>query len=676
MDDVLIVGKLDDSELRKSIDSLVKDVAAKSTQMSVAFENAMDVMSDAMKHFAITQKVSVDLMQEAWKKMSQSFDAMVKAQSSGTGGFGGSGGGRKKYDDDTIGALHEQVELQKQVMFEQKRGTAEAQEAVNTHRELQRQFKEETTERRTLSEVMAMQENSVDAVAKKMKALKNVSVDPNNTIEVKKLGDEYQRLKRLQAQLLGQSIQQTKSNNYLAQSFGYIRNRIVYALTLGAITNFTKQVYEIRGQYELLERSLGVLINSFERGSKIFQELNAMSIESPFTLMELAGAAKQLTAYNFSAKEVVDTTRRLADLSAALGVPMERLTYNLGQIRAQTVLTARDARDFANAGLPVVKLLSDYYTELEGKVVSTGDVYDRMSKKMVSYTDVMTVLNKATDENGKFFDFQAKQAETLRVQMANLTLAYNNMLNEVGKENQGLITAPVKGLKVLFQNWESIARVIKNLGLSFIFLKTTQLGMMPAFGALNAHFVSTARLATTLRGIVVSLGSAFKALFLNPWTWVFAGIFAITDLIGQSKRAGEEVAELNQEIKKGAGEASSSNIEYLTNKGNQATRDAAKDGKLTAEQGEKAWQSLEEQINTSAISANNLLGELWQIEDVNGRVAKGFDYVESIQKSQAALQDLKDNTINVTQDYGWFGIFREGLVSDLKDYKDLLDEAH
>lgn len=38
------------------------------------------------------------------------------------------------------------------------------------------------------------------------------------------------------------------------------------------------------------------------------------------------------------------------------------------------------------------------------------------------------------------------------------------------------------------------------------------------------------------------------------------------------------------------------------------------------------------------------------------------------------MQDLKDNTIKVTQDYGWFGIFREGLVSDLKDYKDAIAE--
>jgi hypothetical protein len=101
---------------------------------------------------------------------------------------------------------------------------------------------------------------------------------------------------------------------------------------------------------------------------------------------------------------------------------MERLTYNLGQIRAQTVLTARDARDFANAGLPIVASLADHFTELEGKVVTTGDVYDRMSKKMVSYSDVMSVLNKMTDEGGKFFEFQAKQAETLKFKLQTLTL--------------------------------------------------------------------------------------------------------------------------------------------------------------------------------------------------------------------------------------------------------------
>ena len=546
-DDVLIVGSLKDEELRKSIDNLVDYVGDKTNEMAMKFNDGLDKMKLAMKDFAVTQKVSVDLMKQAWREMSTSFDAMVAAQSGATGG--GSGSGKPAYAPNTVGALEQEIKLREQNLklevldtdqlkqanreLENRKELLAREKGLNTMAEQARQARKElqaalTTPSNTIEQaekklknlkdvaskfpkasgvldaaqwnrlqnaidktrekieklnmttptlktIKGMDEKSVDDISKKLRALRNVQVDPKNTAQVKKLGDEYQRLTRLQNELLGKGIQLTKSNNYLAQSFGYIRNRIVYALTLGAATSFVKQVYEIRAQYELLERSLGVLIGSFERGSQIFQELNTMALNSPFTLMDLGTAAKQLTAYNFKANEVVNTTRRLADISAALGVPMERLTYNLGQIRAQTVLTARDARDFANAGLPIVKSLADYFSQLEGRVVTTGDVFDRMSKKAVSYTDVMAVLNQMTDEGGKFFDFQAKQAETLRVQLANLTLAWNNMLNDVGEANQGLLTAPIVALKSLFQNWGEISHVITEVVIALGLYKGTQL---------------------------------------------------------------------------------------------------------------------------------------------------------------------------------------------------------
>ena len=331
---------------------------------------------------------------------------------------------------------------------------------------------------KTTNDVLGMPEKTLDDIAKKLQAIKQVSSQLNISTqrgEINKLNAEAQRLTKLQNDILGNNTKLTTSNRALASAIGYIRNRMIYALTLGATTNFVKQVYEVRGQYELLERSLGVLVNSFENGKKIFQDLNEMALKSPFTLIELGTAAKQLTAYNFEANEVVDVTRRLADISAALGVPMERLTYNLGQIRAQTVLTARDARDFANAGLPIVKTLSDYYTELEGKVVTTGDVYDRMSKKMVSYNDVMAVLYSMTDKGGKFFDFQAKQAETLRVQMANLTLAFNNMLNEIGESHQSTLSMPLKLLRSLLENWKTLSSTLFVVAGSFAAYKVAQM---------------------------------------------------------------------------------------------------------------------------------------------------------------------------------------------------------
>ena len=96
-------------------------------------------------------------------------------------------------------------------------------------------------------------------------------------------------------------------------------------------------------------------------------------------------------------------------------------------------------------------------------MVTTANVYDMMSKKMVSYADVLKVINKVTDEGGKFFDFQAKQADTLQVQMANLNLAYNNMLNSIGKENQGVLAGGLSIVKDLLLNWRQVYRVLMTL---------------------------------------------------------------------------------------------------------------------------------------------------------------------------------------------------------------------
>lgn len=546
-DDVIIVGSLSDKELRDSIDKLVNYVGNQTSVMASNFVVSMDLMKGAMKDFAITQKVSVDLMQEAWRKMSTSFDAMVAAQSTATSG---GGGGKPSAEEGTVRWLEQQSKLQKEVVRDQKLGTTELQNEVDKHAAINEQLKnelkntkqiqQETAKRtlknvlslpqnelkeaeyrlkvllntasayktrkagilseeqwhklnnaiaktrqqidklqekkpKSLKDVLGMDESSLDAITAKMRALKRVQIDPKNTFEVKQLGDAYSELQRQQAKLMGKNIQLTHSNNYLAQSFGYIRNRIVYALTLGALSQFTKQVFAVRGEYEMLERSLGVLVNSFEKGSQIFQELNEMAIKSPFTLVELGTAAKQLTAYNFAANEVVDTTRRLADISAALGVPMERLTYNLGQIKAQGVLNARDARDFANAGLAIVPMLAQLYTEQKRfgeEMVTTAQVYDMMSKKLVSYSDVLSVLYKITDEGGKFFDFQAKQAETLKVQMNNLTLAMNNMYNEIGASNQGLLVGTVQVTKKIFENWKTVLSIIQSLIVTYGAYKT------------------------------------------------------------------------------------------------------------------------------------------------------------------------------------------------------------
>lgn len=400
---------------------------------------------------------------------------------------------------------------------------------------------------------MAMGNKSIQERTEKLKALqivqRNLSTDDAEyAMKLRNVNKAMEDLKKQNAEALSSGIQLQKANNSLAESFKNLGKRVLFYTGLGALTGFAKSLMDVRGQYELLERSIGAVLGDFEKGSQIFREQQELALKSPFTVLDLAGATKQLAAYNFEAEELVDVSRRMADISAALGVPMERLTYNLGQIRAQTVLTARDARDFANAGLSITTELAKMYTEQEERIVSVGDVMDRMSNKMVSFTDVMKVLNRYTDEGGMFYDFQAKQAETLAGQLSNLTDAYDFMLNEIGKENQGMLTGSISLVRSLFENWRSVANILTVVAAALGFYKTVQLGTAVVQLAANINLQKYAEYLKIVKAALrdkakateiankstEKLNSTLVAVAKNPYAIVAAGLATLGVVIYQA----------------------------------------------------------------------------------------------------------------------------------------------
>ena len=345
--------------------------------------------------------------------------------------------------------------------------------------------------KQSFSTVMSMPTGNLNDISAKMKAITNLRGQyAANAPELVQLNQAYQRLSNMQKEALTAGVQLEKSNNKLSTSFENLGKRVIFYAGLGALTGFVEQIYDIRGQYEMLERSMGAIIGSFQKGSEIFMQIQQQALQSPMTVIDLSTAAKQLIAYNFNLNDITNTTKRLADISSALGVPMERIVYNLGQIKSKGVLDARDARDFANAGLAIVPKLAEMYSNMNGKMVTTSDVYEMMTKKMVSYGDVMKVINGLTDEGGMFFDFQAKQAETLKGQMSNLVDAWNMMLNQIGEGNQGLLKGSVSLARDLFTNWRTVVHVIEDVVVVFGAYKAAQLVMNATVGKGNA-FIST-----------------------------------------------------------------------------------------------------------------------------------------------------------------------------------------
>lgn len=416
---------------------------------------------------------------------------------------------------------------------------------------------------------MAMGNKSIQERIEKLKALqivqRNLSTDDANyAAKLATVNKEMASLKKANADAISSGVQLQKVNSGLMESFKNLGKRVLFYAGLGAITGFVKSLMDVRGQYELIERSIGAVLNDFEKGSQIFREQQTLALKSPFTVIDLASTTKMLAAYNFEAEELVDVSKRIADISAALGVPMERLTYNLGQIRAQTVLTARDARDFANAGLSITSELAKMYTEQEQRIVSVGDVMDRMSNKMVSFTDVMKVLNRYTDEGGMFYDFQAKQAETLAGKLSNLTDAYDFMLNEIGKEHQGILTGSISVVQKLFENWRAVSSaltvVISTIGAykamqalaNIETLNGTRLTIKQTLAEVARARATQGTAAATLAAARAQgvLNRALAFVAANPYAAVAAGAVALLTtfaiLLPKAKSVEEQIEGLDE----------------------------------------------------------------------------------------------------------------------------------
>ena len=618
------------------------------------------------------------------------------------------------YQSDSYAALSKQLSNTVkgfQNLSGAKRDAEQGTAAINKIHQLRlalREIQNQMNRPISLSKAMGLEENTLDRIAYKIQQLNayrgglNIT-DPKQVGEMRTVENEIDRLKKKQDELMGKNHQLMNSNNALARSWNYMKNRLAFYFTVGASTQFVKNLIEVRSQYEMNERALCILIDSAERGTQIFNELSQMALVSPYTLIELSSAAKQLTAYDIAAKDVVDTTRRLADMASAVGIPIERLTYALGQIKAYGYLNSRDARMFLNAGIPLVKNLADHYTELEGKMVSVGDVYDRMKKKAIGYNDVMQVITEMTDEGGKFFDFQAKMADTLKVQLANLTLAWNNMLNEIGKSEQGVLVGGIKGLKELFLQWENISKAIRNVAWVLGVVKAAQLvyyfAVRNSNNAIALHNVLGNKMSRNLKEIAVGFRNAKNAItgasaamktFVLTTIAIAAIATAVVELAMAWKDAEEGVKNFNKTIRDGAAE----NYKNITNtleqykdlreslyeeeeRGGNNVR-VAQD--IDESNAKKAWESMREEIELSSAASETYISRLMQIDNVSERLRQGFVLLDDLQAVNSALSEMGDKTIFIQQDWSsWWNLwlapdsFEENLRDFIKAKKQIED---
>lgn len=239
----------------------------------------------------------------------------------------------------------------------------------------------------------------------------------------------------------------------LAMQFGLV-------FSVQQISQWLKHMVEVRAQFELQQIALRSIIQDKQKADEVFAQVQQLALKSPFSIMQLNTYTKQIAAYGVEADKLVGTTKQLADVSAGLGVDMGRLILAYGQVKTANYLRATEVRQFTEAGLNITQELANYFTELNGKMVTAGDVTEMITKRMVKFEDVAEVFHRVTSAGGMFYNMQEKQSEGLYGQMQRIKDAYSIMLNDIGKSNQGQIAAVLSTIRNIISSWRTIASYI------------------------------------------------------------------------------------------------------------------------------------------------------------------------------------------------------------------------
>ena len=241
---------------------------------------------------------------------------------------------------------------------------------------------------------------------------------------------------------------------------GQLRNEFLGLYSIYAAQNFLRAVVDIGGELENQKIAMASILQDEGKATTIFNQIKKLAVASPFGVMDLNQYAKQLSAYSIPYNELYDTTKRLADISAGVGVDMGRIILAFGQIKAAKFLKGTELRQLTEAYIPIVDKLAERFSKLEGRIVSAGEVFDMISKKKVTFEDVKDVLWELTDDGGMFHNMQEVLSESVKSKWKNLADAIDIMLGDIAESMGSTLKWTAESLTTLAQNWKELVPAI------------------------------------------------------------------------------------------------------------------------------------------------------------------------------------------------------------------------
>lgn len=455
---------------------------------------------------------------------------------------------------------------------------------------------------------------------------------------------------RAQEQLLRTYDRVTDAMGRQGRAASQLRNIMSDYFSVYAGMSLVRELITVGGEFETQKVALQTILGDMRQGQEIYSQIQSLAVESPMSFRELAGYTKQLAAFNIPYEELYDTTKRLADISAGVGVDMGRLILAYGQVRSATVLRGTELRQFTEAGIPMVEALAKKFNELNGTMVTSADVLNKLiPTKQIPFEMVRDVLKDMTDEGGRFYNMQLTLADTLAGKWSNLRDAWEVMLAGIanGQTLTGqFLKAAVSGVTELTKSLDTLLPVVAAVGLGF--------------GAKRALGWAGNQLGVKVQSVTQGLTAAKEAARQKAFqTQLLKGTSALTAQERQLLAAKKLVTEEDYRLLAASGRLNTAQLAYLYNQRQinvgtiahlQQTR------AITAEQSRQILQArtrlglLRLQAQAIAQQAGRTIGGavmgmvrdpfMWISAIMAGGIAIWQHYEEVAQQAQQAMDSL------------------------------------
>lgn len=483
-----------------------------------------------------------------------------------------------------------------------------------------------------------------------------------------------------------------EQTSYLAQYIERWATRTAALFSVNFAQNAINQIVEVRGQFEMSQRSLEAILQDKSKADEIFNKTVELAVQSPFQIKDLVDYTRQLSAYRIESDKLYDTTKRLADVSAGLGVDMGRLILAYGQVKAAAYLRGSEVRQFTEAGINMYGELQSYFKEVKGEAYTTEQIVDMISKRMVSFADVEQVFQRMTDKGGTFYNMQSIQAETLQGKVANLEDSLDVMLNAIGKDNEGMLKGAVSAATELLNHWEGIATAAKGVAATMALMlvyakqmratKFTEL-FTANLGGSQTSLGALATMVNNTKGAINLLGASFKsaggmianfgknlagALVTNaPLVALTALVSALIEGYQIWSKWNNSIDKANEQMVESKGIIGSLAASY---RDLSASAKSLEGDKLSENVSERK-SALQKLIDAAAKDGLKLEINVETIDE-----AKLDQTFKMVEKKYADFVD----TLNVVQknhadSQRWDTWFTDGIGDDMADYKDAVVDA-